>query len=105
MLTPREKTELQKHVRGVDVGHMATAFDALGEPNRCLIFRALLKQKDVSVSELAAAVGISAPLASQHLKILMQAGLLGRAKDGKTVYYHVDRKDVLVRALQKAVEA
>lgn len=104
MLTPKEKSELQKHVHGIDVRHMSTAFDALGEPNRCLIFRALLKRKDVRVSEIAAVIGVSAPLASQHLKVLLQAGLLERIKAGKEVYYHVNKNDSLVLALEKAVE-
>jgi DNA-binding transcriptional ArsR family regulator len=83
---------------------MAEAFGALGEPNRCLIFRALLKQNNVSVGQLAKAVGISEPLASQHLKVLYQAELVERTKRGKNVYYEINNDDPLVRALESAVE-
>jgi ArsR family transcriptional regulator len=89
----------------MDVSRLASAFDALGEPNRCLIFRALLKTKHANVTQLAVAVGISNPLASQHLKTLREAGLITRRKNGKQVYYNVNLEDPLVRALQKAVNS
>lgn len=105
MLTPKEHKKLEKYVKGMDVRRMAAAFDALGEPNRCLIFRALLKHDNVIVSQIAAAVGISEPLASQHLKVLLNADLVERVKDGKKVYYNVNQTDPLVNALKNVVES
>jgi DNA-binding transcriptional ArsR family regulator len=105
MLSPKEHKNLENYVQGIDVSRMAAAFDALGEPNRCLIFRALLKEQNVNVGQLAAAVGISEPLASQHLKILLQAGLIDKEKSGRNVYYSVNSNDSLVNALKQAVEA
>lgn len=104
MLSPREKNNLEKHLSKVDVSKLSAAFDALSEPNRCLIFRALLKGKGASVNDIAVVIGISASLASQHLKVLQQAGLLIREKQGKNVYYEINSKEPLVAALQKAVE-
>jgi len=104
MLTPKEQQNLEQYIHGVDVTRIATVFDALGEPKRCLIFRALLKQQDVTVGQLAEVVGISESLASQHLRVLFQAGLVSKAKAGKRVYYQVNRRDALVKALGKAVE-
>jgi len=104
MLSPKEHKNLEKYVQGIDVSRMAAAFDALGEPNRCLIFRALLKKNNVSVGQLASALGISESLASQHLKVLLQAELVQRDKDGKNVYYTVNNDDSLVNALKQAVE-
>lgn len=104
MLSPTEHKKLENYVQGINVSRMASAFDALGEPNRCLIFRALLKKSGVSVGQLASAVGISESLASQHLKVLLQAGLVNRSKEGKNVYYQVNSEDPLVNALRKAVE-
>ncbi|HMU34910.1 MAG TPA: winged helix-turn-helix domain-containing protein [Pyrinomonadaceae bacterium] len=105
MLTPKEHKKLEKYVKGMDVRRMAAAFDALGEPNRCLIFRALLKHDNVIVSQIAAAVGISEPLASQHLKVLLNADLVERVKDGKRVYYTINSTDPLVDALKNVVES
>ena len=70
MLSAAEHKKLGNYIQGMDVSRMATAFDALGEPNRCLIFRALLKESNASVGQLASVVGVSLSLASQHLKVL-----------------------------------
>lgn len=104
MLSPKEHKKLESFVQGIDVSRISSAFDALGEPNRCLIFRALLKKKDVSVGQLASALGISESLASQHLKVLLQAGLVSKKKVGKNVYYLINNNDPVVSALKKAVE-
>jgi ArsR family transcriptional regulator len=104
VLSPKEHKKLENYIQDMDVKRLATAFDALGEPNRCLIFRALLKTQDASVGQLASVVGISESLASQHLKTLLQAGLVDKKKNGKNVYYRVNTNDNLVVALEKAVE-
>lgn len=104
MLTPRERQNLEHYIHDIDVNRMATAFDALSEPNRCLIFRALLKGQSVRVGDLAKVVGISDSLASQHLKTLSQAGLVHKVREGKSVYYHINEDNPMTGALQKAVE-
>lgn len=105
MLTPKEHQTLEKYIQGMDVARLSTAFDALGEPNRCLLFRALLKHNDITVGELATAVGISEPLASQHLKVLLGANLVTKHKAGNYVHYRINHGDNIVDALQKAVSA
>lgn len=104
MLTPREHARLQAYINDSDVGPTAAAFDALSEPKRCLIFRALLKSRILSVGELASVVGISDPSASQHLKILLNADLVRKQKSGRFVHYCINTGNKLVLALQKAVE-
>jgi DNA-binding transcriptional ArsR family regulator len=104
MLSRKEHSKLQAYINGIDVKRLSKAFDALGEPNRCLIFRALLKDNQVNVGNLAELVGISESLASQHLKILLNAELVERTKKGKNAFYSINRKDKLVKALQNVVE-
>jgi DNA-binding transcriptional ArsR family regulator len=104
MLSPSEHLKLQRHIQNMDVSRLTAAFDALGEPNRCLIFRALLKTPHASVGQLAAIVGLSDSLASQHLKTLREADLIIRRKEGKQVYYDINSRDALVVALEKIVE-
>lgn len=104
MLSPAEHRKLKNYIGGIDVKRVAIAFDALSEPNRCLIFRALLKSDSVNVGQLAEAVDISESLASQHLKILLAAGLVGKNRSGKNVYYGLNQKDRLVDTLRRAVE-
>lgn len=88
----------------MDVSRLTSAFDALSEPNRCLIFRALLKTPHANVGQLADIVGISDSLASQHLKTLREAGLIVRRKEGKQVFYDINANDALVTALEMVVE-
>ena|SRR6185437_5395291 len=104
MLSPKEHQKLQTYIRHSDVGPTAAAFDALSEPNRCLIFRALLKTPKLGVGELASIVGISVPLASQHLKILLNANLVCKEKSGRYVLYCINDANSLVLALQKTIE-
>lgn len=104
MLSPSEHRRLENYIQGMDVSRLTAAFDALSEPNRCLIFRALLKAERANVSQLAEVVGISNSLASQHLRTLREAGLIIRRKEGKQVRYDVNTQDALVRALEKVVE-
>lgn len=104
MLSPKEHKRLESYIQGIDVRRLTTAFDALSEPNRCLIFRALLKNGSVNVGDIASVVGISESLASQHLKVLLQASLVNKEKNGKNVYYRVNSENDLVLALEKAVD-
>ena len=50
---------------------------------------ALCGQGECSVSELTEVLGQSQPRISQQLKLLCEAGLLGRFRDGKRVFYRV----------------
>ena len=59
---------------------------ALSDPNRVKIVK-LLQQKVMCVCELQAALKISQPSVSKHLKILEEAGLVDYKKDGLWVNY------------------
>ena len=50
---------------------------------------ALCRQGECSVSELTRVIGQSQPRISQQLKLLCEAGLLRRFRDGKRVFYRV----------------
>lgn len=104
MLSPREHKRLEKYIEDIDVSRLSAVFDALGEPNRCLIFRVLLRTKHANVTQLAEAIGISSSLASQHLRVLRETDLVVRRKEGKEVYYEVNTHDTLADALGKVVE-
>lgn len=104
MLSPQEHQRLENYIQDIDVSRLSAVFDALGEPNRCLIFRALLKTQHANVTQLAEAIGISSSLASQHLKTLREKDLIVRRKQGKAVYYDVNGADPLVKAIGRVVE-
>src|SRR2546430_5741415 len=61
---------------------LSTTFGALADPTRRAIL-ARLARGDASVSALAAPFDISLPAVSRHLKVLAQAGLVVRGREGK----------------------
>jgi DNA-binding transcriptional ArsR family regulator len=61
---------------------------AAGEPSRLRLL-ALCNRGDLSVSDLAEAVGQSEPRVCRHLRILSEAGLIERLRNGQWVHYRV----------------
>src|SRR5882724_5386410 len=59
---------------------------AAGDPTRLRLLL-LLKQAELTVSELIEIVGQSQPRVSRHLKLLCEAQLLERFKEGSWVFY------------------
>jgi ubiquinone/menaquinone biosynthesis C-methylase UbiE/DNA-binding transcriptional ArsR family regulator len=64
---------------------LADRFQALADPTRLRIL-ALLRIMELSVGELAHILGQSQPRVSRHLKILADAGVLERRKEGSWVF-------------------
>ena len=66
---------------------------AVGEPTRLRLV-ALCAHGELSVSELTQILSQSQPRVSRHLKLLVEAGLLERFREGAAVYYRLaDRTD------------
>jgi ubiquinone/menaquinone biosynthesis C-methylase UbiE len=64
---------------------------AVGDPTRLRLFL-LLREAELTVSELTQILGQSQPRVSRHLRLLCEAGLLQRFKEGSWVFYRaVDR--------------
>ena len=64
---------------------LADRFQALADPSRVRIL-ALLRLMELSVGELAQVLGQSQPRVSRHLKILSDAALVERRKEGSWVF-------------------
>lgn len=60
-------------------------FRALADPTRLRIFH-LLREMELSIGELAQVLGQSQPRVSRHVKILADAGLAERRKEGSWVF-------------------
>src|ERR1700761_4119482 len=60
-------------------------FSALVDPTRRAILARLERQESASVSELAEPFRIKLPAVMKHLDVLTEAGLITRAKHGRTV--------------------
>ena len=63
-------------------------FDALGDPTRREILR-LLSDGDRPVHEIAAALPISRPAVSRHLRLLKDAGMVAEEAQGNRRIYHL----------------
>jgi DNA-binding transcriptional ArsR family regulator len=60
-------------------------FAALADPTRRALLARLGLQDSISVSELAQPFAMSLPAIMKHLDVLSDAGLIARAKTGRTV--------------------
>jgi ArsR family transcriptional regulator len=65
-------------------------FQSLSDPTRLRILN-LVRAMELSVGELAQVLGQSQPRVSRHVKILIDAGLLERRKEGSWVFLSLDR--------------
>ena len=66
-------------------------FEALGDPNRREILR-LLRDGDKPVQEIAAAMPISRPAVSRHLRLLKSAGMVAERAEGTRRIYHLEEQ-------------
>ena len=67
---------------------IAAIFKALTDENRIRILR-LLHNGERCACKLLAALNISQPTLSHHMKILCDSGLVNARKDGKWMYYSI----------------
>jgi DNA-binding transcriptional ArsR family regulator len=72
---------------------------AAGEPSRLRLL-ALCGQRDLSVTDLARALGQSEPRVSRHLRILGEAGLLERLRQGQWVHYRLTQSPTAASFVQ-----
>lgn len=71
--------------------HMAEVFRALGHPVRLQIVRILNDEGARFAGDITHRLPVVASTASQHLKILREAGIINDAVDGPHRYYSVDK--------------
>src|SRR5256714_5622541 len=68
--------------------HLLAALRAIAEPSRLRLL-ILCARGELTVSELAQILGQSQPRVSRHLKLLCEAGLLDRFREGSWVFYRL----------------
>ena len=83
---------------------LLASLEAAGEVTRLRLL-GLLCEADLTVSELVAILGQSQPRVSRHLKLLVEAGLAERQREGAWAFYRLaDRGGALARALIARVD-
>jgi DNA-binding transcriptional ArsR family regulator len=75
------------------ITNQSRLFSALGDPTRQVLFDRL-GRRPMSVGKLAEGLDVSRPAVSQHLKVLLDAGLVTVRQDGTRRLYQVDPKGV-----------
>ena len=86
--------------------HLLAALRAVAEPTRLRLV-VLCASGELTVSELTQILGQSQPRVSRHLKLLCEAGLLDRFREGSWVFYRLSRSGpaaALARQLVAACE-
>jgi len=70
---------------------LAGAFKAIADPARLRLLNFIAAQPagETCVCYLTEPLGLSQPTVSHHLKVLYDAGLVGREKRGTWVYYRI----------------
>lgn len=80
-------------VRIMDDRDFTKYFKAFGDPSRLRIL-VLLSSKEMTVNEIAKAVGLSQPTASRHLGILRDTDVVIDRREGQQVFYSLNKKSV-----------
>jgi DNA-binding transcriptional ArsR family regulator len=77
----------------VNATKLAGIFKVLSVDARVRIVE-LLGRRSYCVTELTARLGITQAATSQHLRVLRDAGIVRRQKQGFHVYYHLDKQQM-----------
>jgi SAM-dependent methyltransferase len=72
--------------------HLLAALRAVAEPTRLRLV-VLCARSELTVSELTQILGQSQPRVSRHLKLLCDAGLLDRFREGSWVFYRLSQSN------------
>ena len=70
---------------------ISRAFTALGDEHRQRILLTFDRGERLNVGQIVAVSTLSRSAVSHHLKLLREAGVLESAKEGKEVYYWVNK--------------
>ncbi len=72
---------------------LLTALEAAGEGTRLRILR-LLREAELTVSEIMTILGQSQPRVSRHLRLLVDAGLVARHREGAWAFFRLSEGEI-----------
>lgn len=76
-----------------DLAELSEIFAALADPTRLAIIY-VIRARERSVGEIAADLGLSEPLVSQHLRRLRALRVVRVRQEGRHRFYHLDDEHV-----------
>lgn len=83
---------------------LVSAMQALGDKTRFRMFKLMLQDRDMCVSEIAATLGLSVPAVSQHFRIFEYVGLVDKHRDGQKVCYELKHGSRLVQEFKEILK-
>ena len=78
---------------------IARRFRVIGEPMRIRLLDRL-REGEATVQELTEALAASQQNVSKHLQVLLEAGIVGRRKQGNHAYYAIEDEGVFAMCEQ-----
>ncbi len=94
MMAPDMAGKKRQTMSAAAIEMIAARFRTLGEPLRIRIIQEL-ESGEKTVSQIVDAVGSTQPNVSKHLRLLQEAGIIGRRQEGNLVYCYVSDQSVL----------
>jgi len=73
----------------------------LGDSTRYKIFKLLMSEQELCVSDIAHRLDISVSAVSQHFKSFEMMGLVGKERMGQKICYSVKADDEVIKTLAK----
>ena len=83
--------------------HYSQIFKALGEPNR-LAITLMLEKREMCVCEIVDILPVSFSTISSHLKVLLNAGVVKKERDGKWIVYSLSKESFVRKVLNTLLE-
>lgn len=102
MLTKQKITEIKASLNSDTSGFILT-FQALGDAGRFNIFRLLIDNHDMCVTDIANILSITVSAASQQLRIMERLGLVIKMRMGQMVCYEINQENVIAKKLIKLI--
>ncbi|TGE28581.1 ArsR/SmtB family transcription factor [Hymenobacter metallicola] len=74
----------------MDTKSLVKLAKSLSDPHRLRILQEIARGSQIGCADLFASVPISQPSMSQHLKVLVEAGLVEARKEGRNMYLAIN---------------
>ena len=72
--------------------NLITAIEAAAEPIRLEILRIISAHGELRAKDILPAFDITQPTLSHHMSVLEEAGLVSARREGRSVYYSINKK-------------
>ncbi|NOX32237.1 MAG: winged helix-turn-helix transcriptional regulator [Deltaproteobacteria bacterium] len=85
--------------------NLIAVFKALSDRNRLRIFAALLAYDELCACQVTELLKVAGATASRHMAIMVQAGLIKNRKQGRWVYYSLNKSGDVQSPVPEWVES